>query len=304
MQTRLLGRGISNPALIFLLGLLMVTPASAQIMVDFKLAKTNHLMGEHVIGHITVYNRAGRDVVLDGPGDQSWLAINVTNPDGRIVTTTAKRAQEKPVVLREGQALKRDVIVNDFVNFDDYGNYGVTASVFYPEKRNYFASERKRVDISDGQIFWEQIVGIPDGQPDAGRYRKFQLLTYNSTQRTELYARIRDDTGHFEYGTLNLGTIILYRDPQVTVDGDSRLNLLFMAAPRTYRHIIISPNGQIISQKIYNEDGGNRPRLLVSESGVVNVRGGVYQDPERFKIRPGEQGSPIRSISERKIPGQ
>ena len=196
-------------------------------------------MGESVAVEVTVFNRAGRDIILDGPGDQSWLAINLTNPAGQLISKVKSKKREKAVIVRAGEALKRKIRVNDYVEFDDYGNYGLTASVYFPEKRSFFASKRLRISITDGQVFWEQVVGVPQGTPGAGSYRKYQLMTYNSTERTELYARIRDDTGNFDYGTFSLGTIILYRDPQVTVDGENKLHALYMAAPRTYRHVII-----------------------------------------------------------------
>ena len=296
------------PALAVSLVLLLVltTGAKAQLMVAFKINKTTHLMGEEVLGEVTVFNRAGRDIILDGPGDQSWLAINVTNPNGQVVSKTRKKSRQPSVIIRSGQALKRQIKVTDYVDFEDFGNFGLTASVYFPEKRSFFASDRVRVDITDGQVFWEQVVGVPQGQIGAGTYRKYQLLTHNSTQRTELYTRIRDDTGHFEYGTFSLGTIILYRDPQVTVDGKNQMHVLFMAKPRTYRHIVISTNGAIVSQRIYEEDGSNRPRMLVNQAGDVNIRGGIFQDPRASEAPPaGEEGPGlIRSINDRRIPGQ
>ena len=286
--------------------LIAVPWAGAQIIVGLEVDQQLYVMGESVAVEVTVFNRAGRDIILDGPGDQSWLAINLTNPAGQLISKVKSKKREKAVIVRAGEALKRKIRVNDYVEFDDYGNYGLTASVYFPEKRSFFASKRLRISITDGQVFWEQVVGVPQGTPGAGSYRKYQLMTYNSTERTELYARIRDDTGNFDYGTFSLGTIILYRDPQVTVDGENKLHALYMAAPRTYRHVIIDTAGKIISQKIYEEDGSNRPRMLVSQLGGVNIRGGFLKDSTTTPLLPeGEQKKQlIRNISERRIPGQ
>jgi len=293
-------------ALTFLFLSLLVPHAGAQLLVELKMKKSIHVMGEDIMGEVTVHNRAGRDVILDGPGDQAWLTINVTNPAGLVVSKVLKKDEEDSIILRVGQAMKREINVTDYVNFDDFGNHGVVASVYFPEKRNFFPSPRARVDITDGQVFWEQVVGVPQGQIGAGSYRKYQLLTYNGQQRTELYVRIRDDTGHFEFGTFTLGTVILYRSPQATIDGESRLNLLFMAAPRTYRHIIIGTDGQIVSQSIYKEEGANRPSMFLTQAGNVVIRGGFYEDPTQNTPAPGTTKGKgmVRKISDLKIPGQ
>jgi hypothetical protein len=286
------------------ISLTVLPETSAQLMVELKLDKTTHVMGEDVTGKIVVFNRSGRDIILDGPGNQSWLAVNLTNPAGQLVSKAQEKHAEQSVILRAGSALERQIVVNDYIEFDDYGNYGITASVYFPEKRAFFASNRERIDINDGQVFWEQVVGVPRGQLGAGSYRKYQLLNFNTTERTELFVRIRDNTGHFEYGTFSLGTIILYRDPQVTVDGDNNLNVLYMTAPRTYRHVTINTNGKIVNQKIYEEEGSNRPRMLVSKTGLINIRGG-YLKEKAPAVAPGEERKElIRNISDRRIPGQ
>ena len=300
-------RSIRIPAVFLFIAVFLAVGLSrinAQLMVDLQLDKSTHVMGEDVTAKVIIFNRSGRDIILDGPGDQSWLAINLTNPNGHLVSKAKKKNREKSVILRAGAALKRRAVINDYVEFDDYGNYGITASVYFPEKRAFFASNRQRIEITDGQVFWEQVVGVPRGQIGAGSYRKYQLLNFNSTERTELYVRIRDDSGHFEYGTFSLGTIILYRDPQVTVDGNNNLNILYMTAPRTYRHVTIDTNGRIVHQKVYEEEGSNRPRMLVSKAGSVNVRGGFLQEKTAPSLPGGDQKDLIRKISDRRIPGQ
>lgn len=291
--------------LIAIAAVLAVLPKTqAQLILDLELDKHTHVMGEDVIGNITVFNRAGRDIILDGPGDQSWLAVNLTNPAGQLVSKAKKKNREGAVIIRAGATLQRRLVINDYIEFDDFGNYGVTASVYFPEKRSFFASDRQRIEITDGQVFWEQVVGVPKGQIGAGSYRKFQLLNFNTTERTELYVRIRDDTGHFEYGTFSLGTIILYRDPQVTADGENNLHILYMTAPRTYRHVAIDTNGKILNQNIYEEEGSNRPRMLVSKVGSINIRGGFLKEKATTAMAQEGQKKLIRNISDRRIPGQ
>jgi len=278
--------------------------ASAQIQVGMTLTKNTFLAGEAVVADISIVNRAGRDIILNGPGETSWLVFRVTDPKNRPVTSTGKPAyMAKPTIIRAGDTLKKKVLLTRHLSLEDFGSYGVTANVFFSDRRQFFSSERVRITVTDGRPFWQKVVGVPPGEPGAGEYRKLELLTFQDVDRTELYVRVRDEGGHLNYGTFSLETIILHRDPQVTIDDVNNLNVLYLTAPNMYRHVVIGTSGQIKNQKIYESRGTNRPRMLIAQDGRVSIRGGMaYTSAPTNATEDAKASTGTRSISDRSIP--
>ena len=64
--------------LVSLSGLLFsLEESKSQLIVDMKLKKTNYLAYEPMEASVTVYNRAGNDIVLGGPKGRGWMTFDV-----------------------------------------------------------------------------------------------------------------------------------------------------------------------------------------------------------------------------------
>ena len=68
-----------KPHIFLMVGLAVlnfVGTADAQLEVSITLDKDTYVVHEDILATITVFNRAGRDIILDGPGT-SWMEFYV-----------------------------------------------------------------------------------------------------------------------------------------------------------------------------------------------------------------------------------
>lgn len=277
---------------IFLLGI--VQSVSAQISISCQPTKEIYVAHEPVEVSISILNRAGRDLVLNGKDGGPWLTFNVTDSQGHMVSPRQARDFE-PVFIPAGQVLKRTFPLNSLYPLSRKGLYRFHANVYFAPNNRYFSSKPESIQISEGVPFWSQVVGIPEGNDNEGEYRRFTLMTFHNGAEKQLYIRVQDEESGTVLSTFPLGQVIMVREPQERVDRDNRLHILHMGAPRTYQHTVIDPNGRVISTDVYRETGTGRPNLSALESGDIMVAGGVSEAEE------AAQGidSNIHKLSER-----
>jgi hypothetical protein len=265
-------------------------------MVELQLNKPDYVSYEPVKAVVTAYNRTGRDIVLGGRGATGWLTFSVTAGGNSMVVPTGAHPHAPPAVLRSGKSITHTVSLGKYFAISTPRNYSIRAGAYY--KNEVFYSRPKRVTISEGHVIWQQVAGVPLGQGGSGSYRRYQLLTYRSSRRQDLYIRVRDEKSSRVYATYSLGRIIRVRDPQATVDGQNQLHVLYMEAPKTYSHVTIAITGHTLSREKYREFGGSVPKLMSTRAGEVNVEGGMPFDPEAARAANLALDS-IRKLSER-----
>jgi len=298
-HSRFLGAIGSLPfALVLFAGLLIFAEtAAAQLQVGLKLDKKTYMLHEPVTGVLTLINRTGRNVVLDGKNGGSWLDFKVTDPRQQMVTPLRRYEKPKPIVLKSGVPIELKVTINSMYPMGATGMYGAQAQVFFPPIQRYFQSNRSTLNIVDGQEMWSQTVGVPRGQVGAGEFRTYTLLTFlKGARERALYFRLADaDTGVVRR-TFSLGKLIQVRKPRYVVDSQSNLHILHLAGPSIFAYTLIDPQGDVIERTIYKEHQGKLPELVVnSVTGDVRVTGGISS--EETKI-PYEQRE-VKGISER-----
>ena len=257
--------------------------ASAQLMVQMKLNKNLYVAYEPINAQVTVSNRAGRDIVLGGPAGSSWLNFDVATDQGDPILPSGPRPVAGSTVLGAGKSYTLTVSLGKFYPLGKPRNYRVKASVYFAGTGQYIASRPALFGVTEARLIWQQVVGVPRGKPGAGSYRHYSLLIFRDTQRTLLYVRVRDKATQRVLATYSLGRLIEVRDPQATIDGNNRLHVLFMGAPRTYTHKVLDYGGETLRADIYRDEGG-APQLLLDNDGTVTVGGGTPYDPTRNLI--------------------
>lgn len=270
--------------------------AGAQIQVELKLDRKTYVAHEPVSGTLTIVNRAGRDLVFGDSGGLSWLDFTVTDSRGHLITPVQNHLNERPIVLASGQTYKHDVVINRYYPMANIGLYRVKATVTFPQINRVFQTPVQSVQVTDGQPMWSQIVGVPQGYPDAGRNREYSLMTYyHGARGKSLYFRLKDSDSGMVYKTYPIGDYMSLRKPVQAIDRQNNLHILHMSGPQQYKYTVVGIDGDPVKQENFYEKGANRPELQTTDYGDVSVVGGIT---EQEKQTPYEQVE-FRRLSER-----
>lgn len=272
-----------------------------QLAVEMKLEKNTYVSYEAMEAEVTVYNRSGRDQVLGGPAGTTWLRFQVKDIKGNLLSPTSQRIAEEPILVKAGGRVVRKIDLTTFYPVYEFGTYRVRASAYLPPLEQYYESQEEKVNVSDGKVIWEEVVGAPPGYGGPYSQRRFSLLTYRGEQKTELYVRVRDEQSGGVYATFSLGAVILFHRPQAVVDQDGRLNVLYLGAPQVFAHTQVGFDGELIGRNVYRADGYSKPILMLADGGGVRVRGG-RSEAEEANAAASTPGS--RRLSDRpSVPG-
>lgn len=261
---------------------LFAVPAMAQINLELKLDRSLYLAHEPITGELTVVNLAGRDLIFGDSGGMSWLDFTVTDGRGHLITPVQGVEGARPIVIGAGQTHKHKVTINKRYPMSTIGSYRVKAAVNFPQINRVFESKTITVQVTEGQPMWSQIVGVPQGHPDAGTYREYSLMTYYHGARAKsLYFRLKDSDSSLVFRTFPIGDYLALRPPAHAIDSQNQLHILHMTGPQAYRYTVINIDGEPVRQQTLYEKGANRPELKSNGMGDVSVTGGMSEDEAR-----------------------
>ena len=277
----------------FTLILFVSKESNAQLIVNMNLPKTNYLSYEPMIATVTVYNRAGNDVVLGGPKGRGWMSFDVYR-DGQLLSPRSFDGGFETMLLKAGRSVTKKVDINRLYPVADYGSYTINASVYFPPRRSYFSSKKRRINVTDARAFWKQSFGFSQGRNKLASFRQFSLHEHRESANSALYVRLRETKGTKVYCTFSLGRFINVRKPQATIDAQNRLHVMHMISPRIYSHAKVSPEGAFLGNEYFRETTETRPSLVIDAGGSVKVVGGISYDPNK----PPEAKNQPRSASE------
>ena len=277
----------------FTLILFVTKESNAQLIVNMNLPKTNYLSYEPMVATVTVYNRAGNDVVLGGPKGRGWMSFDVYR-DGQLLSPRSFDGGFETMLLKAGRSVTKKVDINRLYPVADYGSYTINASVYFPPRRSYFSSKKRRVNVTDARAFWKQSFGFSQGRNKLASFRQFSLHEHRESANSALYVRLRETKGTKVYCTFSLGRFINVRKPQATIDAQNRLHVMHMISPRIYSHARVSPEGAFLGNEYFRETTETRPSLVIDAGGSVKVVGGIAYDPNK----PPEAEKQPRSASE------
>ena len=277
----------------FTLILFVTKESNAQLIVNMNLPKTNYLSYEPMVATVTVYNRAGNDIVLGGPKGRSWMSFDVYR-DGQLLSPRSFDRGFETMLLKAGRSVTKKVDINRLYPVADYGSYTINASVYFPPRRSYFSSKKRRINVTDARAFWKQSFGFSQGRNKLASFRQFSLHEHRESANSALYVRLRETKGTKVYCTFSLGRFINVRKPQATIDAQNRLHVMHMISPRIYSHARVSPEGAFLGNEYFRETTETRPSLVIDAGGSVKVVGGIAYDPNK----PPEAKYQPRSASE------
>jgi hypothetical protein len=224
---------------------------------------------------VRIINSSGRTLKLgDQPG---WLRFVVRSSNGFDV---AHRG-DPPVlgafaVPNSGRGTRR-VDIAPYFDMGKADRYLVTAVVRVPELGAEIVSAPASINIINGTKIWEQNFGLPQSGTAASPtivIRKYALVQALFHNQTELYFRLTDENEETVLKVYPLGPMLTFVDPEVKLDRESCLHLLFQVGARNFAYDVIRPDGETIVRHVYSY-AASRPTLRVKDDGTVAVIGGV-----------------------------
>ena len=270
-----MSRLVHSPRLLALALLAVLAPSlHAQIQVRMDIPRHLYLCYEPIIATVAITNMTGRDLVLADKLPDKWFSFEILNAQNDPIPPRASDYHLDPLTIPVGGTVTRKVNIVNLYPVTDYGTYRVRASVYFAALDKYFASTPVPIEVTEGKTLWQQTVGIPDGQKNAGQYRSYELLAFRQPKDNMLYVRIQDKDGGVVYATLPLGRLVDGYNPDVQVDSLSQLHILQMIAPKEYLYTRLGPNAEMLGQQDYG-DRKTRPYLKHSTDGDVVVAGGM-----------------------------
>lgn len=258
----------------------------AQIDVTLQIPRHLYLCYEPIIATVTITNLTGRDLTLEDKAPDKWFGFEILNSQDVPLPPRAADYHLPPMTIPMGQTVKRKVNLVNLYPVTDYGIYHIRAVVYMSALNKYFASPMAGIEISEGSPLWQQTVGIPDGQKNAGQYRSYELMSFRQPKDNMLYVRIEDHDAGVVYATLPLGRLINGYNPDVQVDTQSQLHILQMIAPKEYLYTHLGPNAEMLGQQDYTELK-TRPHLKRTATGDVAISGGIEVLPSTATAAAG-----------------
>lgn len=252
-----------------------VVLASAQVTVEIRLDQDQFLPGETIPAAVRITNRSGQTLALGDSDD--WLTFSVERRDEResIVPKIGEVPVRGPFELETSKIATKRVDLAPYFNFGTVGRYAVVATLRIPGWDREITSPPRVFQIINGTRMWEREFGLAatSGQPPETRRYILQQANYLRGQ-LRLYLRITDGPGLRTLKVLPIGTIVSFSRPEPQLDKSSNLHLLYQNGPRSFSYHVFNPDGEVVTDEIYDYLG-SRPRLRVDDEGNVKVIGGV-----------------------------
>lgn len=273
------------------------TLTQAQLATSLKLNKKNYIAGEAVIAEITITNHSGQELTMASSRALPWLSFVVTNSRGNPVPTKRLNAFGA-MKIGVGQSLAKRVNLTDYFLLNSQGNFAVSAVIRDPAKRFTGASTNRLLfNLNPGRTYWSQKVGVKNDLGSETRVMK--LITSANAQKTQLYAQVLDGRTGMPMQTFSLGNALMLRKPMVTLDGASRMHVMYLGTPAAWVHCQVSADGKLVARDIHLRASQGDPILMAYGDGSVRVMNSVPYDPKAAE----KERETVRKASDRpKIP--
>ena len=277
------------PILILLVLIGLCSAANAQITVGISMQRSLYVVYEPIIATISVTNLAGRDLELRDSGVHHWFGFNIVTTHGRIVPPINPNYALASLRIAAGETVRRTLNLTPLYGIRAPGLYRIKPLIYSEDFSKYFSAQAANVQIVQGQLIWNQMIGVPSGMEGAGDLRMAKLLTHRGTKEKTLYFQMENSDEGIVYSMYRLGRLVQSQKPEVLIDSDNNVHVLQLAAPRTYIYSVMRANGELLGQKRYV--ASRRPtHLNRMADGSVGIVGGIEavasQLPQGRTARP------------------
>jgi hypothetical protein len=262
-----------------LCGIALVTAISAhgQISASLRLSKNQYLAGEAVVAVVTISNNSGQDQVFQTTSRSPWLDFVIKDGNGEPVIPKSS-LNFGAVKIPAGQTMARQVVLNTFFQLSDRGSYSVFGVVRTPGQTTQgYSTNRTLFNLTTGRPFWTQKVGM---KGNAEKVREYRVLNYTGEQTTQLYVQVMDSVNGTPIQTFPLGNVLMFRQPQITVDKNQVLHVFFLSTPTLWTHARVDASGKLLSRDFHLRGPAGDPQLVTFATGEIGISNSIPFDPK------------------------
>ncbi|MCB1079030.1 MAG: hypothetical protein KDM64_14505, partial [Verrucomicrobiae bacterium] len=118
--------------------LFVAKSAHAQLELGLEFDKKTFMTYEPVTATLTMVNRAGKELVIDGPNGGSWLDFQVIDGRQNLIPPVQGAPKPQPMILPAGAPHRIRVMVNHSYPMSESGLYRIKVRVYFPPLGRYF----------------------------------------------------------------------------------------------------------------------------------------------------------------------
>ena len=265
--------------------LLLTSAAFSQLIIGLKPDKDQFVAHEAVTLTLSITNRAGKTITLQGHDRKNWLDFNLYNQEGNLLPYKGAAPTFKAVKIAAGQTVQKKIEISDFYNLTRFGNFKAQALVKLPNSNSAISSKNVLFLITNGRTLFSQKIGLPN----TGSARKYEVIQFNGSKTTEIYVKTTNEYTGRVTSCEALSAIQTFRDPKAALDKHNHLHLLYLITPTLYIHHVVAPTGSVIKRNYHKQGAYGSPRLESFSNGEVKVAGTIPVDPNKAKKAASEQ---------------
>jgi len=272
--------------LTFSILLLLVQLGSAQVSVNIKMDRDDFLAHEPISAVVTITNRSGRLLELaskaEGSLAYSWLDFSIRDSAGRDLIKATNKVYQR-AVIPAGRSMSRRVYLSSMYPLHRVGNYAVTAHVRQPRVENSsYTSNSGHFNVAGGSNIYKQGFGV------AGKVapkREYNVITFNDGRRTSIFAQVMNTQNGRSISTVRLSEYLSFVKPDMALDGNNALHILYLASAEVFVHTTISQDGGHVGTEYFRRAGGRNPRFVAFADGKLAISGAIKFDPAAEKAQ-------------------
>jgi hypothetical protein len=285
-------------------GLVATSTSRAQVTVDISIKRNIYVAYEPLSVIVRITNLSGRPLLLADIQGKKWFGFEVETLEGAPIPPNNSDREEKPLEIKAGESITCPYDLSQLFPLGDLGSYRVRARVYAAELSSYFTSPPLTVEITEGKVIWQQIVGAPAQEGLQDSTRTISLLSHRLDDHTDLYLRIENKPAGVIYCTHRLGDYIAFGKPEILLDRENTIYVLQNNKPREFIFSKVGLNGKILERTPYSAPK-DRPQLVEDQEGGVKVLGGIPFDPKatptpftpaKLSDRPAPMGGEVPSL--------
>ncbi|MBR6059714.1 MAG: hypothetical protein IKP58_16220 [Victivallales bacterium] len=246
----------------------------AQLGMKLESEQDCYLRFERVRLRLTVRNYSGNTLVFGGEEatERGKLTFVIRRQSGQMVKCLDLSANPmSDIILAPGVNRQLVVDINTLFDMQRPDVYKIEAHIDHHRLPHVCASEPILVEVREGNIMKERIIGLPmKKETDQIRNVNVKLMQFTDSVGSIWCLRVEDD--ELVYGVFRLGPFMGSSVPQMDVDGTSAIHILIQVGPHLYSYSVFSMVGEVVKlrQQVYYVADGGYP-LLSRKSGYLKV---------------------------------